>query len=83
MVIKFLYQLLQRENLTVVHRRPAQQRHIVDNRLGNKALLDQILVRGMAAPLAQLLMLFVRNQRTVHINRNFPAKRFVETVILR
>ena len=37
----------------------------------------------MSGTLAQLLMLLICNQRAVYIDRNLPAKRLIQTVILR
>ena len=59
MIIKCLHQLFQRQDLTVVLRAPAKQRHKIDNGLRQKALIDQILVGGMTAAFGQLLMLLV------------------------
>ena len=83
MVIKCLYQLLQGEDLLVVGRGPAKQCHIVYNRLGYKALLDQVLEGGVAASLGKLFVELIGDQRAVYINRNLPAKRIVQTVVLR
>ena len=82
-VIKSLYQLFQREYLPVVLRAPSQKSHVIDYRLRDESLIDQVFVRGMSAPLAQLPVVLIRNQRAVHIHGDLPSKRSVETVIFR
>ena len=82
-IIKFLYQLLQCEHLLVGLRRPAQKGHKIHHSLRQEALVHQILKGGMAAALGKLLVVFVRDQRTVNIDRYLPAKGVIETVILR
>ena len=83
LIIKFLHQLVQGKNLLIALRRPAKKCHKVHHRLRHKALVNQILIGGMAAALAQLLVLLIRDRRTVDIRRNLPAKRLIKTVILR
>ena len=81
-VVECLHQLLQREDLPVVGRTPAEQRHIVYHRFRHKALVDEILIGGMAAPFAQLLVLLIGDQRAVYVHRHVPAKGFIQPVVL-
>ena len=82
-VIKLFYQLFQRKDLLVAGRTPSKKRHIIHHRLGHKSLLDQVFVRRMAAAFAQLFMIFICDQRTVHIHRHVPAKCFINFVVFR
>ena len=82
-IIKGFYQFFQREDLAIVSRTPSKQRHIVDYRFRHKSLLDQIFIGSMPAPLAQFLMILICDQRTMYINRDFPAKCLIQTIVLR
>ena len=82
MIVKFLHHLFQREDLPVALRGPSQKGHIVDHGLRDKALLDQILIGGMAASLGQLLVLLVGDERTVDVHRHLPAESVIEAVVL-
>ena len=83
MIIKFLNQLLQAENLSVILRGPAQKCNIVYNRLCDEALLQQILKGGMSASLGKLLVVFICNQGQMDINGNLPAECLIQTHIFR
>ena len=83
MVIKFLYQLLQRKEFLIAGRRPSEKGNKVYDCLCEEALLDQILKGGMAASLAQLFMLLICDRRTMHIHRDLPAEGIVKTIIFR
>ena len=82
-VVESFHELLQGEYLTVIRRAPSEQRHKVDDRLRHESLLDQVLIGRMPAPLAQLFVIFICDQRTVYIDRDLPAERLVEAVIFR
>ena len=83
MVIKPLHQLVQRKDFFIILRAPSKKRHKINNRFREKTLFNQIFIGGMSAPLRQLLMIFVRNQRAMHIFRNLPAKSIIKAVIFR
>ena len=83
MVIKGTDQLFQAHNFLIVLRTPAQKRHKIHDRLCQESLFYQILIRRMAAALRKLMVLLIRDQRAVHIDRHFPTKGLIQTVILR
>ena len=80
-IIEFPGKLLQGKDLFIIFRAPAKKRYKIHNRLRQKALFHQILIGGMAAAFGKLMMLLIRNQRTVHIYRHLPPKRFIKPVI--
>ena len=82
MVVKCFYKLLQREDLTVILRTPAEQCNEVDDRFGQESLLQQILEGRVTTTLGEFLVIFVRDQWTVDIGWNLPSKCLVETVVL-
>lgn len=83
MIVERLHQLRKCEDLAVILRAPAKKRHIVHNRLIHEALLNQILIGGMTASLAEFLMVLIRDQRAVYVYRLLPSERRVQAGILR
>ena len=82
MIIKSFYQLLQREDLTVVRLDTIQAvPHSLQLLLSLKSLLDQVYVRRMTAAFAQRFYALRLDQRAVHINRNIPAKCRRQTIV--
>ena len=83
--IKRLFQLGKGKDLPVVLGTPAEQRDIVDDRLRQIALVDQIIKAGGAVALAQLGDVAVRvlahDQGQVDVGRNLPAEGFIEEVV--
>ena len=83
MIIKFFDQFIQRKDLTIIFRTPAKQCNVVHNCLRKKSLFKQILKGRMSTSLGQLLVIFIRDQRQMDINRRFPAKCIIEPLIFR
>ena len=83
MIIKLLDQFIQRKDLAIILRAPSQQCHIVDNCLGNKSLVDQILEGSMSTSLRQLLVVLIGDQRQMDVYRYLPAESIIQTHILR
>ena len=83
MIIKFFNQFPEAEDLVIICRTPAQKGNIVYNCLGNKSLIQKILIGGMSGTFGQFGVSFIRDQRTMYINRNIPAKCLIDTVIFR
>ena len=82
-IVELLDEVLEGHDLLVILRRPAEEGNEVHDGLGHEALIDQVLEGGMTGTLAELLVIFIRNQRTVHILRNLPAEGLIETIVLR
>ena len=85
--VKRRLQLLQGEKLLIILGAPAQQGDIVDNRLRQIAVVNQIVEAGRAVTLAQLghvaFLVLAHNQRQVNVGRNLPAEGFIEQVVFR
>ena len=67
---KALDQLLAAHDLRVVVVAPAQQREVVDERLGNEAFAPELLDRDRAVPLRELLAVRAVQQRHVPVGRD-------------
>ena len=50
-IIKFLNQLLETEDLVIICRTPSKKCNVVNNCLRNKSLIQKILIRGMSGTL--------------------------------
>ena len=75
--VKDLGQLLQREDLLLgilTLGRPAQQRHVVQDGLGEIALRLQILIAGVAVALGHFVLGVPHNGGAVDIGRHLPAE---------
>ena len=81
--VKDLLELVQREDLPLAPGAPAEEGDIVDDRVGQKALGDQVLVGGVAAALGHLAVLVAHDGRAVDILRDGPAEALVQEVVLR
>ena len=75
-------QLVHGEDLLLAPGAPAQKRHIVDHRVGEIALGDQILVGGVAVALGHLVVGVPHNGRAVDIAGNIPTEALVQQVVL-
>ena len=64
-------------------RRPAQKRHIIEYRFGQIALLDQVLIAGIAVALGHFMLRVAHDRRAVDIRRNLPAERLIQQIVLR
>ena len=82
-IVELLDEVLERHDLVVVLRRPAEEGDEVHDCLGHEALIDEILEGGMTGTLAELLMVLIGDERAVHILRNLPAEGLIETIVLR
>ena len=81
-IIKNPGEFLKRIYLLFPFRTPAKERDIIDNGFFYETCLNQILKRRMTASFAELMVIFVSDQRTMHINRFFPAKSLIKTSVL-
>ena len=73
-VVKCFYKFFQTKNLAVLCRTPTKQCHIVHNGLRHISEFHQILERRGSVTLGQFFMILVCDRRTMHVNRNIPAK---------
>ena len=78
-----MHQLVEGEKLTVVAGVPAHKRQVVDQRLGQVALLDVVAVIRVAIALGQLVLRVAHDGRQVDVLRDVPAEGLIEQVILR
>ena len=81
MDIKRLYQLRQGEEFLVRAGIPANQRQVIDQRLGEKALLNIIGIIGIAVPLGKLVGGVAHDGGQVDIGRDLPAQRRVQVIV--
>ena len=73
---------LRREDRLVVLGAPAQQRHVVAQRLGQVALVAQLLHRRGAVALGELLAVLAVQQRQVRVERRLRAQRLEHEQLL-
>ena len=82
-----LFELLEREDLLVVLRAPAEQRDVVCDDRGEVALVEQALEARRAVALRELrdgaVLVLAHDQRQMHVGRLLPAERLVKQVVLR
>ncbi len=62
---------------------PAQQGHIVDHRVRQIALGDQVFIRGVTVALGHLVVLIPHDRAAVHVLRDLPSEALVKQVVLR
>ena len=83
--VEGLYQLVERKDLLLRQLalgRPAQQRHIVEDGLGEIALRLQVLVAGVAVALGHLVLGVPHDGGAVDVGGHLPAEGMVEQVVL-
>ena len=77
-----LHQLGEREELAVVAGVPADQGDVVEQRLLEVTLFDEVAVVGVAVALGELAVLVLHDRGQVDVDRLLPAKGLVEQVVL-
>ena len=81
--VEDLLELVQRVDLPLPSRAPAQEGDVVDDRVGQIALGDQVLIGGVAVALGHLVVLVAHDRGAVDVLRNRPAEALVQQVVLR
>ena len=80
--VKDLLELVQGEDLLLAPGAPAQQGDVVDDRVGEEALGDQILVGGVAVALGHLVLGVAHDGGAVDVLGDGPAEALVQQVVL-
>ena len=81
--VEYLGKLLHGKYLALAAGAPAEQRDIVYNGIGEIALRDKILIRGVAVALAHLIVRIAHDRRAVDIGRDIPAEALVQQIVFR
>ncbi len=82
MNVEHLHQLVHGEEFPIVSGIPAHQHQIVDQCLGQVALLHKVGIVGVSIPLAQLMMGIPHHGRQVNVLGHVPTKGLVQQVVL-
>ena len=80
--VKFSDQLRQGIDLVFPLGRPAQQGDVIDHRLRQEALGDQILEGSVPVPLGQLVVGVLHHRGAVDVMGHLPAERLVQQIVL-
>ena len=81
--VEYLLHLVEGIYLPLAARTPPQQRHIVEHRVRQKALRDEILIRRVAVALGHFIMCVAHDGGAVDVLGYLPAEALVQQVILR